>query len=840
VLRFDDENHLLKLGVHDLLEAGPSSGHLRMQVAWSSRTRMQIGQQVHTEWQDFRSREDDSFRREVRVSHLMVIRGWEVHIQGRVDGLSQGSDRLLIEEVKSSTLPASQLAFTTWQDFASYSRQLQLYLHFLAAKGQPADGQLVLISIADRSEHRLDVPMDPELGAYLEKQLGWIILQHEERLAWLAKRQDAVGQPGGLAFPHDNWRDGQRDLAAAVEGGLQDSRTLLLSAPTGYGKTAAALHATLSHAYRTDKRVFFATARTTQQRMAEQVVTEMARRGVPIRAVSIRAKEKICLNEVVACRPDACPYAVDYHDKVQTGDLLHRAWDRPPGGCEPGVPRPVAIIEIAEAEQVCPFALTIDLAGQADVVIGDFNYVFDPSVRLAEIGDRLKDWIVIVDEAHNLPERAMSYGSPELSLLFAEQAAVGLQGLPDYKEFATLMAEIAEGLSEGVDVVPHDARDGELALTLEEGVNADWIKEICALVEGQALEYALLKLERPRFPAGEHDPWLEVARALLRFKSALERAQGETMALWRRGPMDRFRRRRRRSVNIPGADIPTLTRDPRTGLKLLCRDPSRLLGPLFHKLAGAVCMSATLAPADFYQAMFGLTEDNSTAAAFPSPFPTERRQVVVVPTVSTEYRFRERDRADTAALISESIAVTPGNMAIFFPSFSFRDDILPLLNLDERPTLVQERSMPESAREAMLETMSRGEGHILLAVLGGIFSEGIDLPGGGLLAAVVVGPALPHANQARRLMQAWYQEQYGQGFRYAWLVPGMARVVQAAGRVIRTPEDRGSIVLIGRRFLQRDYQEFFPDDWTPERTRTLAATLNGFWRPAGAAGADKG
>lgn len=831
MLRFDDENKLLKLGVHDLLDAGPASGHLRMQVAWSSRTRMRIGQEIHTAWQDFRATEDSSFRREVRLSHSVIVRGWEVQIQGRVDGLSQGNERLLIEEVKSTTLPASQLAFTTWEDFTSYSRQLQLYLHFLAATGQPADGQLVLISISDNTEHRLDVPRDPNLHAYLEQQLGWIILQHEERMAWLAKRKAAASSAEGLPFPHDAWRPGQHQLAASVEGALRDSKTLLLSAPTGYGKTAAALHAALTVAYQSDKRIFFATARTTQQLMAEQVVTEMAKRGAPIRAVSIRAKEKICLNEVVACRPDACPYAVDYHDKVQSKDLLHRAWSDPPAGCTPGVPRPVAIIELAEAEQVCPFALSIDLAGQADVIIGDFNYVFDPSVRLAEIGDRLKEWIVVVDEAHNLPERAMSYGSPELSLLYAEQAAVGLQDLPDYKECAELMAEVADALSEGVDAVPHEERDGELALALEAGINADWIGEICAHVERLALEYALLKLERPRFPAGEHDPWLEVARALLRFKSALERAEGETLALWRRGPLDRSRYRRRQAkFDRPNADIPTLTQDARTGLSLLCRDPSRLLGPLFKKLAGAVCMSATLEPADFYRAMFGLDEETSTEASFPSPFPPERRQVLVVPSVSTEYRHRDRDRDQTAALISEFVAVVPGNAAVFFPSFAFREAVLPLLKLDGRPTLIQERRMSEDDRTALLETMSRGEGHVLLAVLGGIFSEGVDLPGGGLVAAAVVGPALPHANRARRLKQAWYQEQYGQGFRYAWLVPGMARVVQAAGRVIRTPEDRGSIVLIGRRFLQRDYQDFFPDDWAPERIRHLAGALNGFWR----------
>ncbi|MEL6343942.1 MAG: helicase C-terminal domain-containing protein [Myxococcota bacterium] len=833
MLRFDNAQKILSLGVHDLIDAGPSRGHLRMQVAWSSRTRMRIGQQIHSRWQADRAAQDASFRREVRVSYRVVVRDWEVHITGRVDGLSQGSERMLVEEVKSSTLPPAQLAVARWEDFPDYARQLQLYLHFLSAQGQAADGRLILISVVDDGRYTLDVPPDPLLDSYLHRQLDWIILEHEERLAWLSRRRAAAA--AGLPFPHPQWRPGQKDLAHAVAGALREKKTLLLSAPTGYGKTAAALHAALTVAYENDLRVFFATARTTQQRMAEEVLTEMSRRKMPVRAVSIRAKEKVCLNDVVACRPDACPYAEDYHDRLQDRNVLRRAWNEPQQGCARGVPRPVAVMDLARSARVCPFALSIDMTHQADVVIGDFNYVFDPGVQLSEIGEDLSQWIIVVDEAHNLPERGMGYGSPMLSLQQAEQATLALSDEPAYGIFADVMGAIADSLAEAVVQIPFDLRDGELALPLEEGIDQSWVEEACAQIEALALEYALLKLERPRFASGTTDPWLEVARGFTRMKAALERAKDETVVIWRRGLQDRRGRRRRPSAyRVPGGlvipeEILTHTRDPDTGMQLLCRDPSRILGPVFQKAAGAVCMSATLEPPDFFLAMLGLDEDKTHTAQFPSPFPIERRQVLVVPSVSTEYRRRQRDRGATARLISEAIAIVPGNLAVFFPSFRFRDDVLPMVNTDQRPVLVQERSMDEDARDQLLQTMARGEGHVLFAVLGGIFSEGVDLPGDGLIAAVVVGPALPQANLSRRLKQEWYQERYGQGFRYAWLVPGMARVVQAAGRVIRTRDDRGSIVLIGRRFLQRDYQDFFPDDWSPERTRNLAASLNGFW-----------
>jgi DNA excision repair protein ERCC-2 len=177
------------------------------------------------------------------------------------------------------------------------------------------------------------------------------------------------------------------------------------------------------------------------------------------------------------------------------------------------------------------------------------------------------------------------------------------------------------------------------------------------------------------------------------------------------------------------------------------------------------------------------------------------------------------------------IRAVPGNVAVFFSSFALRDTIAAEMGLTGRPVLFQERNMDESDRMRVIETMQKGQNHVLLGVLGGIFAEGIDLPGAGLLAAVIVGPALPAVGLERKLMSAWFQELYGHGFRYAYQIPGMARVVQAAGRVIRTPDDVGAIVMVGRRFLQRDYQAFFPADWVASRTSNPESDLSGLWDP---------
>ncbi len=828
MLRFNDTDRCLDLGVHDLIEAGPPSGNLVMQVAWTARARMRAGQRVHTDWQAERAEEDAHFEREVSIRHKLVVRDWEVTISGRIDGLSNEGGFAVVEEVKSTALPAHRLDGATWSDFPAWSKQVQLYLWFMQGRGWPTAGRLVLVSLVDGTRRVIAVPPDPHLADWVVAQLDWVLHRHELKRAWQARR---AASP--VPFAHADWRPGQQVLAIELEAALHAGKTALLCAPTGYGKTAASLHAALRVASATGRRVFFATARTTQQRMAEEAV-QPAAGGLPVRAVSIRAKEKICQNEVVACRPDACSFADAYFDKVRDGGLLDRLWKEAGGGL--GATTPDEVVAIGQGATACPFALTMDLVGEADVVIGDLNYVFDPSVRLSEVHDALSEWIVIVDEAHNLPDRATSYGSPELRLFEIERGIDALADSPSaarYRPCKEALQDLAALLDAGLARIPDDAKDGEAAFSVEEGIDARAIAELAERFEALALEYSLMRAEVPCFAPGEPDPWMDAARGVYRLRAALDRAGEESVLLrrgpspWRRGPS---RPSRDRQVSFFGqASPPRGPSHPEAGLKLLCRDPSKLLGPIFEGLGAAVCMSATLAPSAFYEAMLGLHPDRLARLDHDSPFPPENRRVVLLPEVSTEYRRRDRDRVRTAELVSQAVAAVPGNVAVFFPSFAFLEQLEPLLALSDRPVLVQRRSMKEAERAALLSAMGDGAGHVLLAVLGGIFAEGVDLPGAALLGAVVVGPALPQANLERRLLQEWFEARYQQGFRYAWLVPGMNRVIQAAGRVIRTPEDRGAIVLIGRRFLLKDYQAFFPSDWAPIRARSPEDALHGLW-----------
>ena len=794
MLRFNDAERTLKMSVHDVVAVGPPSGSLSMALGWNGRSRMAAGVAAHRTYQAVRHDQDDEFEAEVHVKHQLLVDGWEITITGRMDGLSREGDHWVVEEVKSSVLGYDRLTRFGPADMPAAALQLRIYLHALESRGQRAMGRLIIISVRDGTQHLIQVAPDPHFGDFLTAQLRWVLEKREAHLAWMGRRRSAV-----VSFAHAEWRPHQDTVATEVLEAVERDGHLLLNAPTGLGKTAAVLYGALTAAYRTDRRVFFATARTTQQAIVEDTVRRMANDGVPVRAISIRAREKACLNEVVACRPDCCAFANGHHDRVRANRVHETLW-RETGGVL-RVPSPDDLEAEAKMHTVCPFALAMEMAREADIIVGDYNYAFDPSRKIGPIADAPGDWIVVVDEAHNLPERARGYASPRLDRATVETVADQLAMRPEYHGPAELVADILDWLDAHLEPIEGV---GAVAYPLEEGLNARDVQRFAARFDDMSMDYALLKSENPPFEEG--DPFLDVSRAVGRMRATLDGAGDETVVIWRS----------------------SAGHEP-AGVQLLCRDPAPVLSPTFGEASASVIMSATLRPVDFYASMLGLESNRLVAAEFDSPFPPEHRKVLVVPDVSTEYKKRARDKAAIAAHVESAIRAVPGNVAVFFSSFALRDAVAAEMGLTGRPMIFQERNMNEADRMRVIQTLQQGKNHVLMGVLGGIFSEGIDLPGAGLLAAVIVGPALPAVGLERKLMSAWFQELHGHGFRYAYQVPGMARVVQAAGRVIRTPSDIGAIVLVGRRFLLREYQAFFPPEWSAVRSANPEHDLSGLW-----------
>ena len=814
MIRFMDAERRVKLSVHDVIDAGPPNGDLYLTVAWTAQTRMRIGTEIHNQYQTQALETNPNFQKEVTIRHVVSIDDWEVEITGRIDGVIIEDGVHRIEELKTSTLPASALSQKDISDMAHWRAQVELYLYFLAGQGVETTGELVVISVVDGYQHRLPVPHNPAQKEYIERQLRWLIGEREKQLAWYVTRIQAV--ESGLPFAHEHWRDGQEEMSQFLERDLRDNKVLLVRAPTGYGKTAASLYAMLQVAYRSNRKIFFATARNTQQQMVEDTLKSMHARGLPVRAVSLRAKEKACLNEVVSCRPDRCPFAEGYYDKLADNRLFDEIWDG-------GVLLADDLQSVGQSTGVCPYELSKNLVSSADVVIGDYNYVFDPSVQLSAISQNPDAWMVIVDEAHNLPIRAQGYGSPSLKIQTLWKGIESVQRSADFSRFAEPLQKILDWLVFETQQGTPD-RFGQRSTSVDEGVNLEVLKEVVGEIQQLALEYATQRYEKPLSDDAEGDPWYEAAWSILSFQTALERAGDETVVVVQRLGKDR-------GGLLPASllNLESPAQHPDTGVELLCRDPAVLLGAFFEKIGAAVCMSATLEPFDFYTNLLGLEPDRTAVHKFDTPFPVENRAAFVLPFVSTLYRDRSREHPRIARLLQKIVQSISGNVALFFSSFAVLEDVHDQMDLGDRATLVQKRRMREAGRRKLLKTMGKGEGHVLFAVMGGIFSEGVDLPGNALEAAVIVGPSLPQASLARKLMQEWYEERYGEGFRYAWVIPGMARVSQAAGRVIRTETDKGIVILVGNRFATSPYKELFPSEWHLRQTSRLGDEIRTFF-----------
>jgi DNA excision repair protein ERCC-2 len=791
-IRYDDNNKTMTLSVGDILESGMPRGHLILDLALSRLGRLKAGREVHTAYQDARLGEDGSFQAEVRLKHQLVVHEWTVQINGRLDGLTVEAGRSVVEEVKSTALAADRLLQTDVGDWPSYIEQLELYLWMLEqARYDRPFGRLVLVSLLDGSKHIIGIQADiNSIDAFVRGRLSEFIQARERRQSWLASRQGLT-----VPLPFASWRPGQEGLADAVEQGLKQERPILLEAPTGLGKTAAALVGVLQQAFRNRQQVYWATSRTTQQRVVEETIRRVQRQGIPLRFTTLSSKERACLNEVIDCRPESCPYAANYYDKLRAHSLVETLVDQ--GGGDTA-----ELAAIGEEHTVCPYQLGRDVSQHSDVVIGDYNYAFDPTIssRRCPPEKESKQWVVVVDEAHGLVERARAYGSPMIAAQWCQEALELFRDQPSYSQFAYLAREIEYLVADAAENMISAPRHGR---ALTEVSNTGW-SELAERLDEVAIDYARLKSTMPLVSVGEEDPWLKVARGVLRFAEVLKTAGEETVA------------------------VVKVARDDEE-LGLLCLDPAPVVGPRIRGFGGFVAMSATLSPVDYYRDLLGMQSLNPISVSAVNPFPPENRLVLVAPRVSTTFADRGKHAEATARLIEECAGAIQGNVAVYFPSFAMLEDIRSRWSLEDT-LLAQAPRMSDHERSAMLDELGTSSHKIVLfAVLGGIFAEGVDLPEGSLAGVLVVGPSLPPVGLERDLIRSYCEERFGQGFQYASLIPGMTRVVQAAGRLIRRPTDRGVVVLIGRRFRWRDYASLLPVNWNVAIAEDPSEGIRQFW-----------
>ena len=749
---------------------------------------LSLGARIHARIQKRLLRSDSGNQSEVPVRALVVHQEFQCLVRGRVDLLIVPPEvpQPTVEEIKTGFRPAAILQDLAADPEHPFALQARMYAWMRWRETGIAEHcRLRIVSLLDESETLVELPFDPEpFSAWVEARLK---AHHAAFLRAQARTRERRLLGAALAFPFPEPRPGQTELVARVGQALGDRQRLLLQAPTGLGKTAAILFPALARALDQDLQVFYCTPRNSQHEVAEDCVRRMRAQGHPVRSVTIRAKERVCPQPEVNCRPDLCPRANLYYDRLKASGALETL-------AALGCATSALISQEADRHQLCPFELALDAAPHADVVIGDYNYAFSPQATLGRLFGAPEDSarrIVLVDEAHNLPARAAEWFSPALDSPWLEELRKRRQLPPNPPLRKRVTAQIKRCVqllqeSEG----PHRVvrPDPQPFFGEEHRI-------------GGLLAWAASKGHE----LGPSHPLTELYQAWAGFCAVLREL----------------------------GDPHVLTWIPPGRLQITCADASAHLAGRMAALAGAVLFSGTLKPFQYHQRMNGLGPD-SAAAEVPSPFPPGNRKVLVVPQISTLYRTRAREVPRIAQFLERVLPLRFGNYFVFFPSFEMLEQTLPHLTLPGFQVVVQPRRASAARIAEILATLRERQGIVVLAVQGGSLAEGIDCPGESLIGCVVVGPPLPPSDLEREQTRQYFDRSYGCGQAYAYTYPAAARAVQAAGRVIRTPADKGLLILLDRRFLSEAYASCFPEDWyrtSPEElvSSSILADVEAFW-----------
>lgn len=735
-----------------------------------------------------RQERPDNYRAEVGLS--LAVEGERVimDVGGRVDGIICGNDRATVEEIKTTTTPPGSIGR---EANPIHWAQLRCYGHMFARQYGLTEIELRLTyyHLPEGQEvNYSEVCPAEELAEFFDSIVRPYLALLEKKAVWREEKNESIAS---LAFPYPAYRPGQRELSAAVYRTVRDGKNLFVRAPTGIGKTAAVLFPALkAMAAGCGEKIFYLTAKTTVRMVAEKTFDDLCRSGLRCKTLTLTAKEKLCFCGEKDCTPETCGYAKGHYDRVGpavAAILPQTAYTRE------------LILEYAARHRVCPFEFSLDLAEWADCVICDYNYVFDPRVYLRRFFATAGDYLLLVDEAHNLVQRAQEMFSAELAKapILALKKAAGAAA-PD-------LGRVLHWLNAQMIV----------------------LRKQCSERDGY--------FTQAEIPAGMID-------SLQEFTSLAQRWLGrEEPVSFRAELLDQYFAAQNflRAAADFGSDYivyaTKVGNDVR--LKLFCLDPARLLRAAVRRGRAAVFFSATLHPLDYYIRMLGGDSDTARLE-LPSPFPRGNLLLLVDSRTPTRYRQRHLSYDRIAAAIAALAGGKPGNYLAFFPSYEYMTVVYEIF-CRNNPSVRASRQfagMSEAERDDFLREFTGGPADSLVgfAVMGGIFGEGIDLAGERLSGAVVVGVGLPQVNPEREIIRMHFDAAGEDGFAYAYDYPGMARVRQAVGRVIRTETDRGVVLLLDERFTQARYRRLYAPEWHPvprvSNQADLAGIVASFWQ----------
>lgn len=812
----NEERSLIKISVRNLVEFVLREGDIDNRIGRGvSAEAMQEGSRIHRKIQ---RRKGSNYHSEVPLKLVLTEEKYDLVIEGRADGIqidSRDNSGYMIQNASDDENSVSyadnfnhiqvtdEMCVTIDEIKGVYRKLDTMNEPVVVHKAQAMCYAYIYALQHDISRIAVQMTycnLDTEDVRYFNEEFSFEKLQEwftsviEEykkwadfQYEWRRKRQKSIQ---GLQFPYE-YRTGQKDLAAGVYRTIKRKKNLFIQAPTGVGKTISTVFPAVKAVGETlGDRIFYLTAKTITGTVAKEAFELLRTNGYQAKIIQITAKEKMCLCEEMECNPLQCPYAKGHYDRVN--DAVYELLQK-----EDVLTREV-ILEHAREYMVCPFEYCLDLSTWCDNIICDYNYVFDPNVYLKRFfSEGTKgEHIFLVDEAHNLVERSREMYSAEV-----------------YKEDFLELKKL---------IKRYDVR----------------IESDCNKCNKILLDY---KRECEKYVLYDHIG--NFVFALQRLASDLDEFLQKPMEFPERKAITEFYLNIRNFLNIYElvdshyVIYSEHTEDGRFMLKLYCVDPSANLQERLDKGNATIFFSATLLPIQYYKSLLSTKKDNYAVYA-ETAFSEEQRLLLVARDVSSKYtRRNQTEFTRMASYIEKTAQAQKGNYIVFFPSYKMMQQVYEVFKSqfsEGIDTLLQEISMKEGERESFLAEFSaeREKSLVAFCVMGGIFGEGIDLKREQLIGAIIVGTGLPQISNEREILMNYYEKATGLGFDYAYRYPGMNKVLQAAGRVIRTIEDVGVIELLDERFLQNDYRGLFPREWEKYETcilQDVEVHLRHFW-----------
>lgn len=779
------EEKIIRISVRNLVEFILREGDIdNRKAGLPDKEAMQLGGRIHRKIQ--RQMGSDYYA-EVPLKITVPCEGFAIQIEGRADGIQKTADGVVVDEIKGVLRELEYIE----KPVSVHLAQAKCY-GYIYGKQQELDSITVQMTYCQMETEEVKRFQETFSIEELERWFLDIVMQYEKwarfQVEWRQTR-DATIKEAEFPYPY---REGQRELVTSVYRTILRKKKLFIQAPTGVGKTMATIFpAVKAVGEGLGDKIFYLTAKTITRTVAEQAFQILKKNGLQYKVATLTAKEKICFCEKAECNPDVCPYAKGHFDRVNDAvyEMITTMEEMSRENIETQ----------AKKHSVCPFEMGLDVSLWVDAIICDYNYVFDPNAHLKRFFSEGKkgEYLFLIDEAHNLVERGREMYSAVL-----------------YKEEFLQMKKAVR--YESVKLTRQLEGCNQMLLEMK--------RECQTYKEYNSISHFALKL-------------LNVMNGLQKLLEEKEQVDEEVLEFY-------FHVRNFLNIYEEVDENYVIYTELEEGgdfkLKLFCVNPAVKLQNFLSQGNSTVFFSATLLPIRYYKKLLSVETDDYAVYAH-SPFKEANRLLVLGQDVSTKYTRRGYEMYERFAIyIKNVMQAKPGNYLVFFPSYRFMEEVRETFEryrTEEMCCMMQEQNMNEQDREAFLQEFeAEREGSLAgFCVMGGIFSEGIDLTKERLIGAMIVGTGLPQVCNEREILKQYFDRHGENGFDYAYLYPGMNKVLQAAGRVIRTEEDKGVIALLDDRFAGRRYLEIFPREWRKLiycNVKTIGEKVEQFWKNA--------